>query len=184
MIARSVRAAGLYTKTGSATAAISLQTVLAQKYNIKLPYWNGGKSWDLGADFSWGKYKYKYREDWDTKYLYYGLDCSGFTTWAYINAGYDIGFNKYPAYFWGWRYEALDLKKENGDIGDFLVLSDVHVKMIVGKTNNGFIVAEAAYGMMVDIHLYSKPEGYKIEKGELLMETYNKMNASNYPSGF
>ena len=186
LIARSVRAAGLYTKVGAATAAVSLQTVLAQKYSIKLPYWWGGKSWDLGADAKWGSYRYKYSDVFDREYLYYGMDCTGFTTWAYVNAGYRVGedgTNKYPAYAWGWLYKSYQYKEENGEIGDFIA-SSAHVKIIVGKTEKGFIVAEAANGMMITVQSYSKPDGYVIEKGELLMETYGKMDRESYPSGF
>ena len=38
LIIRSVRAAGLYSPEAAATSAVALQTVLAQKYNLKLPY--------------------------------------------------------------------------------------------------------------------------------------------------
>ncbi|MBO5121354.1 MAG: DUF5011 domain-containing protein, partial [Bacilli bacterium] len=62
LIARSVRAAGIYSKEAAATAGVAMQTVLAQKYKIKLPYWWGGKSWEYGADKSWGIYKTKYSD--------------------------------------------------------------------------------------------------------------------------
>ena len=183
LIARSVRAAGLYTKTAAATAAVSLQTVLAQKYNIKLPYWWGGKSWSVGAGSKWGTYRYKLNEKNNREYKYYGLDCTGFTTWAYVNAGYRVEKEEYPPYEWGWINKSLTYKESNGEIGDFIA-SKAHAKLIVGKTEKGFIVAEAANGMMVTTQSYNRPDGYVIEKGELLMETYNKMDKSDYPTGF
>ena len=139
LINRSARAAGLYTKTAAATSAIALQTVLAQKYNIRLPYWWGGKSWSFGADSEWGEYRYKINDNTGREYLYDGLDCSGFTTWAYVNAGYDIGSvtNKYGVYFDAWWKQRIDF--DEGEIGDFLVYNDNrnnrHVKLIVGKTS-------------------------------------------------
>ena len=62
LIARSVRAAGVYSKNAAATAGVAMQTVLAQKYKIKMPYWWGGKSWAFGADKSWGIAKSTYSE--------------------------------------------------------------------------------------------------------------------------
>lgn len=57
LIARSVRAAGLYTKTGAATAGASLQMILIQKYGVKIPYRGGGKVNVYGA---WSNFGYKY----------------------------------------------------------------------------------------------------------------------------
>ncbi|MBO5120101.1 MAG: C40 family peptidase, partial [Bacilli bacterium] len=165
-----------------ATAGVAMQTVLAQKYKIKLPYWWGGKSWEYGADKSWGIYKTKYSDTYDVWYYYYGLDCSGFTTWAYVNAGYDINRGQYP---WFWSFDKYALKKDNGDVGDFIV-SDGHVKLIVGKTDTGFICAEAAGkgpGMCLSNHSYSKTSGYWIAKGESIAKKYPKDSISNIPTG-
>lgn len=182
LIIRSVRGAGLYSQEAAATAAVALQTVLAQKYNIKLPYWWGGKSWEIGADKSWGIYKTKYAEKYDNTYYYYGLDCSGFTTWAYVNAGYNIKRGQYPG-FWG---SSTKLTKDNGKIGDFLV-EEGHTTIIVGKTDKGYIKAEAAGkgpGMVLTLHPYTKTSGYYITKGSMINNKYPKMNKSSYPSGF
>ena len=182
LIARSVRAAGVYSKEAAATAGVAMQTVLAQKYKIKLPYWWGGKSWEYGADKSWGIYKTKYSDTYDVWYYYYGLDCSGFATWAYVNAGYDINRGQYP---WFWSFDKYALKKDNGDVGDFIV-SDGHVKLIVGKTDTGFICAEAAGkgpGMCLSNHSYSKSSGYWIAKGESIFQKYAKDTISNIPTG-
>ncbi|MBQ8534898.1 MAG: DUF5011 domain-containing protein [Bacilli bacterium] len=182
LIIRSSRAAGLYSQEAAATSAVALQTVLAQKYNLKLPYWWGGKSWDIGADKSWGIYKEKYSEEYDVNYYYYGLDCSGFTTWAYVNAGYNIKRGQYPSY-WG---NTTKLTKDNGEIGDFLVEKG-HVTIIVGKTKEGYIKAEAAGkgpGMVLTLHPYTKTSGYFITKGSLISSKYPKMDRSSFPSGF
>ena len=182
LIARSVRAAGVYSKEAAATAGVAMQTVLAQKYKIKLPYWWGGKSWEYGADKSWGIYKTKYSDTYDVWYYYYGLDCSGFATWAYVNAGYDINKGQYP---WFWSFNKYALAKENGEPGDFIV-SDGHVKLIVGKTETGFICAEASgksAGMCLSTHAYTKKSGYWIAKGESIASKYSKDDMSNIPTG-
>lgn len=181
LIARSVRAAGLYTKEAAATSAIALETVLAQKYKIKLPYWRGGKSYSLGAESSWGSYNKYTWSDSGITYYYYGLDCDGLATWAYTNAGIIINTKDH----W-WYWERVAFSKENGQIGD-LIVSEGHVKMIVGKTDSEFITAEAkgkSYGVVVSTHKYTKTNGFKIEKGDLLIDRYDKVSSSKYPSGF
>lgn len=187
LMARSVRAAGLYTKEAAATSAVAFQTVLAQKYKIKMPYWNGGKQYDFGANGDWGKYEAHYADHLDAWFYYYGLDCSGFTTWAYVAAGYNVrstpNVSMYPAYWWGYKY--TDFSKTNGEIGDFLVSSG-HIKLIIGKTENAFITAEArgkADGMVVSLHNYSSPSGFRIQKGEELTSKYVKYDKSQIPTG-
>lgn len=182
LIARSVRAAGVYSKNAAATAGVAMQTVLAQKYKIKMPYWWGGKSWAFGADKSWGIAKSTYSEEYDVHYYYYGLDCSGFATWAYVNAGYDINRGQYPSF---WSYSKSPLSKESGEVGDF-ILSSGHVKLIVGKTDTGFICAEAAGkgpGMCLSNHPYSKSSGFWIAKGEGIANKYPKESINNIPTG-
>ena len=182
LIARSVRAAGLYSKEAAATAGVAMQTVLAQKYKIKMPYWWGGKSWAFGADKDWGVYKTKYSETYDVWYYYYGLDCSGFAAWAYVNAGYEIKRGQYPS-FWG--YSKYALNKTNGEVGDF-ILNSGHVKLIVGKTDTGYICAEASgksAGMCLSTHPYSNSSGYWIAKGDKIAEIYSKYNISSIPTG-
>lgn len=188
LIARSARAAGLYTKTAAATSAVALQTVLAQKYNIRLPYWWGGKSWSTGASTEWGKYKVTSSNS--KKYYYYGLDCSGFITWSYVNAGYAIPSNTYPHdYYWG-NYSGMkvSINKNNGEIGDWLV-NDSHIKIIIGKTSTEYITAEArgkSDGMVISTQSYSKPGSYKVVIADKFMSSSKapKMSRQNYPTGF
>ena len=173
LIARSVRAAGIGSKKAAATAAISLQTVLAQKYGIKLPYENGGIYRKFGVSSNWGNK---------------GMDCSAFVTWTYYNAGYNDLYIQ-PAYWAGWK--KYDFTEENGEIGDFLVIGKTqgnrHVKLIIGKTDDAFITAEASgttNGMVIKTHKFSKPDSYKIEKGDNFNYYYDAIDKDSYPSGF
>lgn len=187
LIARSSRAAGLYSKDAAATSAVALQTVLAQKYKIKIPYWWGGKSWSIGASTEWGKSSSKTVNG--TTYKYYGLDCSGFITWSYVNAGYKI--SDYPHdYYWGEHSGMrLSLNKKNGEPGDLLANSGTHVKIIIGKTSTGYITAEAkgnSEGMVISTHSYSSGGGYNVIKMDKFMKSKEapKLSESKYPSGF
>lgn len=180
LMARSVRAAGLYTKTGAATAGVVLATGLYQKYGITIPYWRGGKTSTIGAYKSWGVYSKNPTYD---GYYYYGMDCDGFVNWTYLNTG--IVYNSILAssyYYW----DGLPVSKENGEVGD-VMRTDGHVKIIVGKTDTGFIVAEEAgrnSGLVVNVHAYTATSGYIIIKGEELIKRYTHMDNSSYPSGF
>lgn len=188
LIARSSRAAGLYSKEAAATSAVALQTVLAQKYNIKIPYWWGGKSWSIGASTDWGESYSKTANG--ITYKYYGLDCSGFITWTYVNAGYAIPSNTYPHdYYWGdYSGTKVPISKNNGEIGDWLV-NDDHIKIIIGKTSTGYITAEArgnAAGMVISTQSYSNPGNYKVVIADKFMKSKAapKLSKSKYPSGF
>ena len=136
----------------------------------------------MGASSDWGKKSTKTANG--TTYKYYGLDCSGFTTWAYVNAGYKVPSNDYPDHWWGYKY--VKYSKNNGEIGDFII-SDKHIKLIIGKTSNSFITAEAkgnSEGMVISTQSFNNPNGYQIQKGEQLMKSYKKYSSSSYPSGF
>ena len=180
---RSVRAAGLYSNEAAATSAVSLLTVLAQKYKIKLPYWWGGKYWDLGADPTWGKYKTT--SNGDMLYEYFGLDCSGFVAWTYVMAGYNVGNSDriYPRF---WYVDHLKYSKSNGNIGDYLISSG-HIRLIIGKTNDSFITAEAQgkqNGMIITKYKFSKANGYEVGKSSKIMSDYKKISTSKYPKGY
>lgn len=186
LIARSVRAGGLYTKTGAATAAVALQVVLIQKYKIKIPYWMGGKTTSYGAYSDWGKY---YANPTYSGYYYYGMDCGGFVNWSYKNTGVvysDMNKNNY--FFW----DGIEYSKENGEVGDVLRRyakngRTEHVALIVGKTDTYFIVAEAygkTNGIIINKYYYTEPNDYTIIKGETLTKTYSMVSNSDYPSGF
>jgi len=195
LIARSVRAAGLYTKDAAAAVALSLTAVLPQKYNIKIEYHWGGKSWNIGATGSkghWGTYK----TDSSGELTVYGLDCTGFATWAYVNAGADVrkdpsGFPSHYPKFGSSKYvDQVEFTPDNGEPGDFLNMPG-HVAMIIGVTNDGYIVAEAltpGYGVILNLYKHNKKyvKGGKltISKGERMFETYEKISPDKLPTGY
>ena len=186
LIARSVRAGGLYTKTGAATAATALEVVLIQKYGIKIPYRMGGKVSTYGAYKYWGTYsENKTYEGYDLM----GLDCGGFVNWSYYNTGVDkTGLSKDNYYFW----DGIEYSESNGEVGDILrrfssYNTTEHVAIIIGKTDTAFIVAEAyglTSGVVLNTYPYNKPDGYTIIKGEKLTQKYTMVSESTYPSGF
>ena len=190
LIARSVRAAGLYTKEGAATAAIALQLGLMQKYNVKIPYMMGGKNHIYGAGSYFGTY---YDNKTYPQHTYRGFDCGGFVNWSYFNTGIESSNFQIKTYFFYW--EGLPYKESNGEVGDILRTFAnsqhiEHVAIIVGKTDTSFIVAEA-YGLGQGVIIRDYPyddamakRDYTIIKGDRLEKEYTKVSNSTYPSGF
>ena len=187
LMARSVRAAGLYTKEAVATSALSLTHVLAQKYKIKIPYQSAGIHKVPGAKDKWGASNSRAEAD---NEKYYGMDCSAFVNWVYANAGFGINSR---VYYWGSSVPRVEYSQSNGNIGDVLVYgvgsqSGRHVRLIIGKTETEFLISEASgSGVAITTQKYSKPGGYQIQKSDFLIDTTKNKDYylnTNYPSGF
>ncbi|MGM9877052.1 MAG: hypothetical protein ACI33S_00230 [Bacilli bacterium] len=132
------------------------------------------------------------------KYLLNGLDCSGFISWALLNAGFDI--KDIGAGFKDGEYNDLtdygDIKKLNSSlntseikVGDLLHSAHVggHIAMIVGIDNDTFYVAHALWSNApysltkrntnsnyVQITPYSKNEIINVFDEVILMDKYYK----------
>ena len=118
------------------------------------------------------------------------MDCSAFANWVYANAGFGINSR---VYYWGSSVPRVEYNKSNGDIGDVLVYgvgsqSGRHVRLIIGKTETEFLIAEASgSGVAITTQKYSKPGGYQIQKADFLIDTTKNKDYylnTNYPSGF
>ena len=184
LIARSVRAVGLNNKEGAATAAATVVIVLAQEYKIKIPYWMGGKQNNYGALPSWGMVVENKTYD---GYKYYGPDCDGFVNWSYSNAGLRGVNSNY--------YLKPEIRKtfdeRTGEIGDVIRREPTngvgHVSIIIGKSKDGFIIAEAygkGQGVVISTHKYTDSKGYTILKGEDIVKMYTKGTSAEYPKAF
>jgi hypothetical protein len=102
----------------------------------KVNYFWGGKSFALGWDSRWGSIREVTADGSDStgSYRPYGLDCSGFTGWAYIN-----GFND-AAVFYNLGYTAREQHNKSTGVsfydaqpGDLAFFADLsHVGIIVG----------------------------------------------------
>lgn len=178
LMSRSVRAAGLGTKEGVATAAATLNGTLAYKYGIKIPYWRGGKTNSWGAYTAWGMYRLNPTFE-NQGYDYYGMDCDGLVNWAYRNGGIQYPHSAY--YHWR-KSKGLPVSEENGDVGDVMA-KEGHVRIIIGKTDKEFIIAEeygTGVGNIINRHAYTSTNSYTIIKADLIIETIGKDDKSVY----
>lgn len=187
LMARSVRAAGLYTKEAVATSALSFTQTLARKYKIKIPYQSAGLRTVPGAKPEWGGAR---RNPEAENEKYYGLDCSAFANWTYANAGFGIN---HRVYYWGGSIPRLEYSKENGDIGDIFVYGrgnqkGRHVKVIVGKTATEYITAEATgSGVVVRKEKFKEKSEYEIQKADYLIDVNKNTDYyinTDYPTGY
>jgi len=107
----------------------------------KLTYFWGGKSSAIGWDSEWGKMKLVTSEGSRSTGCMrpYGLDCSGFVTWSFINAGYSasaIGHGTSTQVSKGTRI-SLSLAQP----GDLAFYNDTsHVGIVGGKDASGNIL--------------------------------------------
>ena len=90
-----------------------------------------------------------------------GLDCSGFITWAMVNAGYDpgdvgAGVNDYNDItdIGEIKYFTSEGAFENVKVGD-LVGRKGHIAMLIGMDGNKYYIGEALDRGEYDMHVYS-----------------------------
>lgn len=107
----------------------------------KLTYFWGGKSSAIGWDSEWGKMKLVTAEGSRSTGCMrpYGLDCSGFVTWSFINAGYSasaIGHGTSTQVSKGTR-----ISWSSAQPGDLAFYNDTsHVGIIGGRDSSGNIL--------------------------------------------
>ncbi len=145
------------TREGVVIAAVSLINYLHDGYNVRLPYYWGGKYWipgekhynGIGIPDIFGKYITPPTiSRGGTPSYYRSFDCSGFVQWAIINGGFkdpstgtlDL-HNKYSKY-------GCKVINSNciGEPGDLINAPNNHVQLIVSvdSSNGIYYIAESS----------------------------------------
>ena len=107
----------------------------------KVNYFWGGKSSAIGWDSEWGKLKTVSAEGSKTTGTKrpFGLDCSGFVTWSFINSGFSasaIGHGTNTQVSKGTR-----ISLSSAQPGDLAFYNDIsHVGIVGGKDSSGNIL--------------------------------------------
>lgn len=107
----------------------------------KVNYFWGGKSSAIGWDSEWGKLKTVSAEGSKTTGTKrpFGLDCSGFVTWSFINSGFSASAIGHGTQ--GQIAKCSRISWNQAQAGDLAFLSDLsHVGIIAGKDTNGNIL--------------------------------------------
>lgn len=182
-----VRKAGLGTRNGVVSAATALTSGFYSQTGYILPYelTPSGKYTGYGIDSGWGT---------NTGYTSYpinGLDCSGFISWAIHNGGYQ--YLSKNAKGWGeagnkreWFSGTTDNTAQPGDLIYNAPPNNNgtsgHIRMIIGTSSDGYIVAEASSGKngvrVVTIPFTSTGPYYLVDMTDFYANT---MTVSDYP---
>lgn len=107
----------------------------------KVNYFWGGKSSAIGWDSEWGKLKTVSSEGSKTTGTKrpFGLDCSGFVTWSFINSGFNASGIGHGTQ--GQIAKCSRISWSNAQAGDLAFYGDLsHVGIIAGKDASGNIL--------------------------------------------
>ena len=107
----------------------------------KVNYFWGGKSSAIGWDSEWGKLKTVSSEGSKTTGTKrpFGLDCSGFVTWSFINSGFSV--NSIGHGTQGQIAKCSRISWSNAQAGDLAFYGDLsHVGIVAGKDAAGNIL--------------------------------------------
>ena len=107
----------------------------------KVNYFWGGKSSAIGWDSEWGKLKTVSAEGSKTTGTKrpFGLDCSGFVTWSFINSGFNASSIGHGTQ--GQIAKCSRISWSNAQAGDLAFYGDLsHVGIIAGKDADGNIL--------------------------------------------
>ncbi len=183
---------GYKTRDAVAAAAVYLANY---KYNI--PYFWGGKYLNKGLNYQWGCRKSHSKDHScsvsmadDNSYCGYGLDCTGYTSWAYFQAGFDksvICTYGQERSKWGnfnantHKYEFNSANRSYADKikpGDIVYIPNKHVGIVIGVTKDQVQVAEMRGPIIINI--INKSNGNSANKqrgftGFVLMDEFYKM---------
>lgn len=153
LCAAATSAKGFITESLGTGISSERAAVVTAAYSLvgKIAYFWGGKSTAIGWDSRWGtQSKVTEAGSDDTGVIRdYGMDCSGFVTWAYINGYKNASLQSIIGHGTADQWsKSTEVTEENAQPGDLVFLqipddtSINHVGIIVGQNDNGdWIVA-------------------------------------------
>lgn len=153
-LASKVNKAGIKTREGVSAAA----TFLTRDLGYKIGYWWAGKYDKVGLNSEWGCSKKIWDETHTTgQFAYgtvhpYGLDCTGFIKWSFVNAGFDASLipRSDMKYKWGdavpktIEFASAGNQVDNIKPGDVL-WREGHAVLVVAVDDTRIKIAQAVY---------------------------------------
>lgn len=123
------------------------KSVVLKAYSLvgHVSYYWGGKSTSQGWDERWGNPAYVSADGFEDEYVLrtYGLDCSGYVSWVFCNAGAmdEIGaIGNGSSNQWAKSSDVSDAEALPGDLAFFAAPGERpinHVGIVVGKNDDG-----------------------------------------------
>lgn len=148
-IDREVDKAGYGTGAGIAAAGQALTYWMEQKGYFISYYWGGGHSSNfVGASSDWGSTKFGVDTNNGNNRPYYGMDCSGFVSWA-TRTACNVNFGVKVSGDWTGLGNGLS-SLENAKPGD--VLADAgHIQLVVKNNGDGTVIVAEEKGGSVGL---------------------------------
>lgn len=181
-IKQSVVEAGVGTRAGVVTAAVSMINYLYDNFDAKLPYYWGGASQEVGIPQKFGNQINSMPSVSGKIYKYVSFDCSGFVSWAIRNGGYKFSRQLTSGFDNLFGKESCDITSEKckGQPGDLINSRTSHIKMIVSvdEANNRYYVAESTTnGVIIQTHgMHTPMHDYEPTKILHMDSFYNNPN--------
>ena len=187
-----MKAYGYKTRDAVGAAGLWLAT-----YKYRIPYFWGGKTVVKGVDPTWGCRK-KHTDGKpctkslaaDNSYCQYGLDCAGFTRWAFVQAGFDksiLRAEEQSEKNWGnfnaskhrYAFNTANAAYVNQIKPGDIVHKPGHVGLVIGVDKDHIQVAEMTTGG-VNIDIIKKSNGVSVNgrndfKDFVLFDDFFKM---------
>lgn len=146
-IKNSVLTAGVGTREGVVTAAVSMINYLYDNFDAKMPYYWGGNHKGIGIPKKFGEYRPSRPSRSGKIYTRVSFDCSGFIQWVIINGGFNdpgTGTSNFNKKF----FANSCLEKDSdclGQPGDLINSPADHVVLIVAvdEASGKYMVAES-----------------------------------------
>ena len=130
----SVSENGAGTREGVVTAAVSLINYLYDNFNVKLPYYWGGKIYSsTSIPQSFGTYSPSAVSRGGGVNYYKSFDCSGFASWAIRTGGYNFSNQSTVGFDSNYSKNSCDMTETTciGQPGDLINSRSGHVELII-----------------------------------------------------
>lgn len=189
-IKNNVENAGVGTRAGVVTAAVSMINYLYDNFNTKLPYYWGGSSQIIGIPSDLGSYSPSSTSRGGNINYYKSFDCSGFVSWSIRNGGYNFSRRTTVGFDNDFSSDSCLITDESciGQPGDLINSYDCHVQMIVSvdEETNKYYVAESTGDLGVIMrqwNMHSENCGERSPTKILHMDSFYN-NASNVDTNY
>lgn len=184
-IRNSVVEKGAGTREGVVTAAVSMINYLYDNFNIKLPYYWGGRYQQIGISPSFGEYRPSTVSRGGTIYNYKSFDCSGFVSWAIKNGGYNFDAVTTNGFDSKFSKNSCNITESSciGQPGDLINSAAGHVELIIAvdKDSGKYFIAHSGTDgvVMTQRDMHKKNYGSTVTKILYMEEFYNNQQNVN-----
>ena len=146
-IHESVVEQGAGTRAGVVAAAVSTINYLYDNFNVKLPYYWGGKVYSGAIPSSFGKYSPSAVSRGGNVDYYKSFDCSGFVSWSIRNGGYNFKEQSTSGFDSNYSKNSCLISDSSciGQPGDLINSRACHVELIIAvdQENGKYFIAHS-----------------------------------------